>query len=161
MRTRIWLLVGMIALCVVAMQCRAADAPVLPGYKMAVPPKIDGTIDAAEWANVPTGKGGYDTQDGHAAPEPMQFWLAYDENYIYFAARLGDRNPKSIHAEQYQTNVNLSGDDNVALMLDLNGSLADFNIFGINSRGATSLMLAGGRADKREWSGEFVAAGRV
>jgi hypothetical protein len=91
----------------------------------------------------------------------MQFWLAYDENYIYFAARLGDRDPKSIHAQQYQTNVDLSGDDNVTLNLDLNGSLADFNIFGINSRGATSLSLAGGRADKREWSGDFVARGRV
>ncbi|HLK59374.1 MAG TPA: DUF5916 domain-containing protein [Chthonomonadaceae bacterium] len=128
---------------------------------MTTPPKIDGIIDSTEWANVPTGKGGFDSQDGHPAPEPMQFWLAYDESYIYFAARLGDHDPKSIHAQQYQTNVDLSGDDNVQLQLDLNGSLADFNTFGINSRGATSLALAGGRADKREWSGEFVARGRV
>lgn len=128
---------------------------------MAVPPTIDGTIAAGEWTNVPTSTGSFDVADGHPAPEPMQFWLAYDANYIYFAARLGDHQPKSIHAQQYQTNVDLSGDDNVALSLDLNGSLADFNVFGINSRGATSLSLAGGRADKREWSGEFVAAGHV
>src|SRR5579871_4171901 len=145
----------------VVMPCYGADAPVLPGYRMTTPPKIDGIIDSTEWANAPTGKGGFDNQDGHPAPEPMQFWLAYDDAYVYFAARLGDRDPKSIHALQYQTNVDLSGDDNVQLYLDLNGSLADFNVFGINSRGATSLSLAGGRADKREWSGEFVARGRV
>jgi len=141
--------------------CRAISAPVLPAYRMPSPPIIDGNITDAEWANVPSGKGGFDSQDGHAAPEPMQFWLAYDENYIYFAARLGDRNPRSIHALQYQTNVDLSGDDNVQFYLDLNGSLADGNVFGINSRGATSVSLAGGRADKREWNGDILAKGRV
>lgn len=128
---------------------------------MAIPPVIDGLIDKMEWAGVPSANGGFDLLDGHAAPEPMQFWLAYDEQYIYFAARMGDRDPKSIHALQYQTNVNLSGDDNIQLLLDLNGGLVDFNTFGINSRGATSLALAGGRAEKREWSGEFIAKGRT
>ena len=139
----------------------AAAAPVLPGYRITTPPVIDGVIGDAEWAGIPTGKGAFDNSDGHPAPEPMQFWLGYDDRYIYFAARLGDRDPKSIHALQYQTNVDLSGDDNVQFQLDLNGSLADFDTFGMNSRGATSLALAGGRADKREWNGEFVAAGRV
>jgi hypothetical protein len=145
-----------------AIPCRAlTGSPTLPAYRITTPPTIDGTIGDNEWAGVPTGQGGFDTVDGHAAPEPMQFWLAHDNTYIYFAARLGDHDPKSIHAQQYQTNVDLSGDDHVELDLDLNGSMADFNAFGMNCRGATSLSLAGGRADKREWAGEFIARGRV
>jgi hypothetical protein len=133
----------------------------LAGHKIAAAPVIDGTIDATEWAGVPMGQGAYDDDTGERAAENLQFWLAFDDSYIYFAARAFDPDPASIRATEYRTNVSLSGDDNVRLLLDLSGSLADFNEFGMNAKGATSIELAGGRAAKREWSGEFVAQGRI
>lgn len=131
------------------------------GYKITKPIKIDGTIDPEEWGGVPTAEGSYDSLTGDKAPESMQFWMGYDEKYIYFAARMHDSTPGSVHATQYQTNVSLSGDDYIELDLDLTGSLAAFNTFAINPRGATSIALAGGRAFKREWNGDFLAASRM
>jgi len=138
-----------------------AEPLTLPAYKVVKAPVIDGVINPEEWANVPTASGAYDSMTGEKGSEPMQVWLAYDDDCIYFAAKLSDRLPKTIHATQYQTNVSLTGDDYVELSLDLNGSLSNYSTFSINPRGATSVALAGGRALKREWAGEFVAAARV
>jgi hypothetical protein len=150
------------ALAALSLSCVSlADAPKLPGFHVLKPPVIDGVIQAAEWAEVPSASGSIDSQTGEKAPEPLQFWLAYDANFVYFAARLSDHEPKSIHAMQYQTNVGLAGDDSVELDLDLGGSLSGFNSFRVNPRGATSIALSGGRAVKREWTGDFVAAARI
>ena len=138
-----------------------AQENVLPGFKMTKQPVIDGTIDPAEWEGVPSAQGMYDDETGARVTENTQFWLAYDESFVYFAAKAFDSQPGSIQANEYRTNVSLSGDDHIVLQIDLGGSLTDFNEFGMNSRGATSIELAGGRAAKREWSGEFVSKGRI
>lgn len=145
------------------MLCAGAFAQdnVLAGFKMAKAPVIDGTIDPAEWEGVPSAQGMFDDETGTRVTENTQFWLAYDENFVYFAAKVFDSQPSNIQANEYRTNVSLSGDDHVVLQIDLGGSLTDFNEFGMNSRGATSIELAGGRAAKREWSGEFVSKGRI
>lgn len=102
-----------------------------------------------------------DSQTNQTAPEGGRFWIAYDRNFIYFAAKLHDGNPGSIHATEYRTNTSFPGDDYVNLLIDLRGQGADYNTFGINPRGATSITLAGGRAAKREWTGEFLAKARI
>lgn len=139
----------------------ASGPQALPGYKFTTPPTIDGVIQDSEWAGASTGKGSFDSNNGDRAPEPMQFWLGYDDRYVYFAARLGDSQPRTIKALQYDTNVTLTGDDNVQLNLDLGGSLANYNVFSINPRGATSVVLEGGRANKLEWTGELIAKARI
>ena len=130
--------------------------------RIATPPTIDGTIDTeAEWKDVPPLDGLWDENTGQVAPMGGTFWLAYDKDFIYFAARMPDSDPKGIRAQEYRTNVSLDNDDSVYLDIDLSGSLASLNSFGVNSRGATDIQLAGGRAAKREWTGEFIAKGRV
>ncbi|HWD37445.1 MAG TPA: hypothetical protein VG944_01235, partial [Fimbriimonas sp.] len=74
---------------------------------------------------------------------------------------LADSRPSLIRANQYQTNVGLGGDDSIDFELDLSGSGRDFNTFSVNPKGATNIELAGGRAGKREWAGEFQAAARI
>ncbi len=134
---------------------------VFPGVKLANPPTIDGSINESEWKDIPSADGAFDDSNGQIAPENMKFWLAYDENYIYFAFKAFDSDPKSIRANEFRTNVSLSADDSVFLALDVSGTFSDQDVFGMNSRGATQIQLAGGRAAKREWSGEFVSAGRI
>lgn len=133
----------------------------IEGKTLVERPTIDGTVSADEWASASTFNGLRDSGTGAVAADDGQFWIAYDKDYIYFAAKLSDSQPASIKATEYRTNVSLEGDDNVSVFLDLSGSLADFNGFVINPRGATDIQLAGGRAAKREWSGEFLAKGRV
>src|SRR5687768_15774605 len=145
-------------LCLALLSSSAAFAQREPlkGVKLTTAPTIDGAIDAEEWKDVPSVEGLFDDITGAAAPEGGTFWLAYDDKFIYFAARLQDSQPGTIRANEYRTNVSLTGDDYVELHVDLSGSLADFSVFGVNPRGATSIELAGGRAAKREWQGEFV-----
>lgn len=138
-----------------------AQSNEIPAARLAKPLNLDGIIESEEWEGVMPNEGSYDETTGEPAQEGMKFWIAYDENFVYFAAKLQDSKPDQIQATQYQTNVSLSGDDHIVLTLDLSGSLANFNEFGMNPRGATQIELAGGRAAKREWSGEFVAKGRV
>jgi len=138
-----------------------AQHPPVPAYQFPNPPTIDGTVSDEEWKDCPTFEGLIDASTGGSAPESAKFWLAYDKDFVYFAAKLADSQPGSIAATERRTNVSLEGDDYVRLYLDLSGSLADFNGFTINPLGATDIRLAGGRAAKREWSGEFFAKARI
>jgi hypothetical protein len=102
-----------------------------------------------------------DAQDGSAAPEKAVFWLGYDDKYIYFAAKLHDSQPAGIKCTEYRSNVTLVGDDTVQLDIDPYGALTDWSHFTINPKGATQIQIAGGRAAKREWVGDFVAKARI
>lgn len=135
--------------------------PTVPGVKLATPPKIDGTIDPAEWGGVTPSEGMFSASDGVQGPFKTEYLLAYDDKYIYFAGRAFDDNPKGIFATEYRQNTSISSDDFLGVAIDPTLSLGDFNQFAINARGATSLSLSGGRALKREWLGEFLAAGRI
>lgn len=139
----------------------AAQSREIPGHLIAKPPTIDGLVNDDEWSGIPSVQGLVDEATDAPAPEGATFWIAYDQNFVYFAARLQDPNPSEIRATEYRTNVSLSGDDRVSINIDLSGSASDFNVFEVNPRGATSIELAGGRAAKREWTGEFFAKGRV
>lgn len=129
--------------------------------QLETPPTIDGEIKTDEWAKVPTGEGFVDYMTNSESPEKGKFWLAYDAKFIYFAAQLDDSQPDKISAQEYRTNTSMEGDDAILLILDPLGSLTDFNAFQMNPRGATTATLAGGRALKREWAGEFQAKGRI
>lgn len=144
------------------LSCQAfADPPVYPAVRLPKPPTIDGTVDEAEWAGAPVVKGLVDDVNGTPAPFQGTFRLAYDEKYVYLAAILDDPDPKGIRAVEFRTNVSVENDDNVEFRLDPAGAFADANRFSFNPRGATNVQLAGGRAAKREWLGDFVAKARV
>lgn len=131
----------------------------MPGHKVTAPPTVDGNVDADEWRGVPSARGFVDEETGKPA-EPGDFFLAYDSQFIYFAAKI-ETDPKGIRATEYRQNVSLKSDESVYLVLEPFGGGASANQFGINPRGATEIKIAGGRAAKREWLGEFQAAGRV
>jgi hypothetical protein len=133
----------------------------IPGHLMAHPPVIDGVVTPEEWSGVPSFEGLLDSRTGQMSSEGGRFWLAYDGQFIYFAAKLIDSQPHLVSANEYRTNVSLRGDDTVGLALDPFGSLSDFNYFEINPRGATNVRIAGGRAAKREWLGDIQAKGRI
>ena len=133
----------------------------IDAVKMTAPPTIDGVINDDEWKGIPQMTGMVDANTGEVSPEPAIFYLGYDEKYIYFAAKLHDSDPNSIKMTEYRSNVTLNGDDNVQIDIDPYGSLTDWSHFTINPRGATQIQIAGGRAAKREWVGDFVAKARV
>ena len=125
------------------------------------PPTLDGKVEDDEYRDAIHFDGLIDGETGGEAPEGGRFYLGYDARFVYFAARLVDRQPSSIQATEFRTNVSLEGNDTVTLRLDPFGTLSDFNGFTMNARGATNLDIAGGRAAKREWLGDIAAKGRV
>ncbi len=149
--------------CLLACHCLAAaqSTPPIPAHKLDHAPTIDGVVNDGEWKDVPFVEGLFDQNTGAAYPESGRFWIAYDHDFVYFAARMQESQPGQIRANEYRTNVGLSGDDYVEFDLDLSGSTTDFNVFQINPQGATNIQLAGGRAAKREWTGEFLAKARI
>lgn len=130
----------------------------IAAYKVTAPPVIDGKLTPEEWSAMPSADGFVDKETGQPA-EKGTFWLGYDDKYIYFAARI-NTNPATVRATEYRTNVSLKSDDVVFLGIDAFGTGNELNIFGVNARGATDIRIAGGRAAKREWLGEFSANGR-
>ncbi|CAN5689354.1 hypothetical protein BH11ARM2_BH11ARM2_10070 [soil metagenome] len=138
-----------------------AEAPAFPAVRLAHPPTIDGVVNEKEWEGAPIMRGMVDRRDGAPAPDDAVFRIAYDERYIYIAAVLADKDPKGIRAVEFRTNVDVSNDDSIAFDIDPTGSLSENNEFSFNSRGATNVQLAGGRAAKREWLGDILSKGRI
>ena len=151
-----------IALFTVSARAQGApnDVRVIPGTRVQTPPKLDGVVDPAEWPDVARREGFFSQDTNQPAPARAEFWLTYDREYIYFAARV-QADPGTIVKEEYRQNVSLEANDAIRIAIDPHGSLQSFHNFAFNPSGATNVQLAGGRANKTEWSGAFEAFARV
>lgn len=149
-----------LATALIALQTVATASTVVEAIKITSPPKIDGIIENTEWPDQAKSSGLVDEATNTPSPDGGEFWLMYDQSYIYFSARLQDSNPDAIVADEYRPNVGLGGEDNVSLILDVVGNLSEFNAFSVNPRGANSIRISGGRAAKTEWLGEILTKGR-
>ena len=132
---------------------------VIPAQPPSPSLKIDGKVDPGEWPEAAHGEGFIDKDTGAASDEKAEFWVATDSKYIYFAAKVVT-DPSKIVADEYRQGVSLSGNDSMTLAIDAFGTGNSSNQFGVNASGATSINLAGGRAAKTEWLGEFEGHGR-
>ncbi|MES1227151.1 MAG: hypothetical protein ABUL72_00685, partial [Armatimonadota bacterium] len=122
------------------------------------PPKIDGTVHEDEWP-APSYHSGFFTGDtGQKVEQKGEYWLMYDKDAIYFAGRVY-QDPETVVDQEYRQNVSLAGNDRMTLSIDPFGAGQNMNEFSINAQGATQISLAGGRAAKTEWVGEFEAQG--
>ncbi|HXH59814.1 MAG TPA: DUF5916 domain-containing protein [Fimbriimonadaceae bacterium] len=131
------------------------------GRLMVKPPTIDGTINPDEWAGAATSSRSLVViSSDQPSGDKGQYWVGYDDKYVYIAARIILADPAHVRADEYRDNVNLDGDDTVTFYLDPFGNSKNFSNFTFNSAGGTQMRIAGGRAAKREWSGAFEARGR-
>ncbi|MBS1716674.1 MAG: hypothetical protein JSS72_02950 [Armatimonadetes bacterium] len=142
----------------------APKAPRIPAYKFKTPPVIDGVVNDSEWAQAPKGTEFYEEATGAPAPETGEYWIGYDDKFVYFAARFKDSQPKTIRAVETRQAVDLSAEDFVSFWIDPMNSgqnMNGFNVFRMNAVGGTDIAIAGGRAAKTEWLGEIQTKGRI
>ncbi|ARU42290.1 hypothetical protein CCB80_14510 [Armatimonadetes bacterium Uphvl-Ar1] len=132
----------------------------IPGITATTPPQADGTINVGEYPEASRREGFSDADTNLTSDEYAEFWLTYDEKFIYFAGRV-KTDPRRVVRQEYRPNSNIRGNDNFTLLLDPFGANNNFNSFSTNSNGATSINLSGGRAAKTEWLGEIEANGRL
>ncbi len=65
----------------------ADEMPMLSAPRMSTAPRIDGVIDPVEWREAAAVSGVGYHKDDMLHPRPTTFYLAWDDDHIYFAAR--------------------------------------------------------------------------
>lgn len=146
--------------------CLALAGPQFPqvsAKKLAVAPIVDGVISASEWSPA-----AYidDFKDRVTAQTPKAdrtfAYLGFTDKGIYCAFVCEDSEPEKIIGREVVPNAEFRGEDTVTLDLNLFGTRAydQLNEFIVNAIGTQTERIAGGRASKREWRGEWQAKTR-
>lgn len=157
---RILCLAGVMA----AACCFASDPPrSVQGNRIVNPPIIDGVMGEGEWAEAAHLQGFVDPVTNNAPADNTEVWVGYDDSAIYLAYLCHDTQPDKIVARANQPNSNLNSEDSVVFLIDPfnRRSYAGINRFQVSAKGTQNERIAGGRAAKREWRGEWQSAAKV
>src|SRR5262245_11100268 len=98
--------------------------PELHAFRVAHPPVIDGALDDEAWTHPPmetTEWLSYNPLNGDRIPQQTHVWVAYDDNYFYFAFKCDDPEPARIKTSIARRD-NMWNDDWVGLSLDALGT---------------------------------------
>jgi hypothetical protein len=102
----------------------ANDRPIVRAYRVEKPPTIDGLLDDEAWKHAPietTEWLSYNPLYGDKIPQQTTAWMAYDDNYLYFAFKCDDPDPRGIKTSISRRDT-MFNDDWVGLSLDSLGS---------------------------------------
>lgn len=88
--------------------------------RTATPPKIDGRLDDAVWAHAVALEDFHqvDPQEFGTPSQPTILYVLYDDNAIYIGARMYDKEPDKIIANQMIHGASLRADDTLTIVLD-------------------------------------------
>jgi Domain of unknown function (DUF5916)/Carbohydrate family 9 binding domain-like len=98
--------------------------PELHAFRVTHPPVIDGALDDEAWTQPPmetTEWLSYNPLNGDRIPQQTHVWVAYDDNYFYFAFKCDDPEPARIKTSIARRD-NVWNDDWVGLSLDALGT---------------------------------------
>lgn len=134
----------------------------LRGARAEQPPVIDGQLDDPVWKSAPQATQFVDQFTGRSEIDQTRAWLAYDDRNIYVAFHAQDREPAGIVGREIQRDSSFRGEDSLTFQIDPFRTRRgdDTNYFNVNPLGTGSAYIAGGRADKAEWKGDWESAAR-
>ncbi|NND70884.1 MAG: carbohydrate binding family 9 domain-containing protein [Rhodothermales bacterium] len=135
-------------------------------HRTDTPPKIDGILDDAIWAQItPTGDFVQLTPNEGAPPaQRSEFRIAYDDNYLYFAFQFFDTEPDKIRARNLERGGPNGNDDMVWLMLDTYDDNRNAYVFETNVLGTQDDALVTDESFTHsawQWDGIFRSQGRI
>ena len=83
-------------------------------------PTIDGQLDANEWADATPLDSVYQIKPHEFSPpsEKTEFYVKFDENYLYVAGKFYDANPDKITAQVSRQGANIQDDDSFRVLID-------------------------------------------
>ncbi len=124
------------------------------------PPIIDGDINDPVWKLATNAANFVDVDSGKPVEDQTEAFIVYDNDYIYVGFKCHDTKPDSIIARETVRDADLGNDDSVRFFLEPFHSQKwnDQDTFIVNARGTQRTFLAGGRANKLEWQGDWIAA---
>jgi hypothetical protein len=128
--------------------------------RTATPPTIDGRIDEEVWTRATI------VEDLHQVT-PVEFsaptertivYLLYDNDYLYVAARMLDKEPNEIVARIQRQNQPIGGDDRFFVHLDPFGNRRSGYLFGVNPNGVRFDGVFQNITDRQfDWDGIYQA----
>src|SRR5919106_835209 len=150
---------------------QGSDAPAVPSTRPEVrafrvfrPPAVDGVLDDEAWNQSPvptTDWLSYNPLHGDRIPQHTTVWVAYDDDYFYFAFKCDDQDPHGIKTSIARRD-NVWSDDWVGLSLDSLGTGQLAYHMMVNPSGIQMDMvnsIAGGEDQAPDWIWD--SAGRV
>ena len=135
----------------------------VPAVRLSSPPVIDGDLSDPVWKEAARADRWVDWLNGSPNIDQTEVYLGYDDKNIYIAWYAHDSQPKKIVARQTKRGAFPAGDDWIDLNLDLfhTHKFGDYSFFYVNPLGTRFARLAGGRATKLEWEGDWKSAGKI
>jgi hypothetical protein len=159
-----------LALVLLSSLCSApawAEAQRPPGHTRALAahratsaPVIDGFVSDQEWKGGPIADRFWVSEWKKAPSGETRVAILYDDQALYFAFTCFDERPDLIRATQITRDASPGLDDRVTVELDPYHNHRSLSSFTVTARGTQSDAIAGGRAGKVEWKGEWRAAAR-
>ena len=119
-------------------------------YRVDRPPTIDGRLDDEAWTHAPvetTEWLSYNPLHGDKIAQHTTVWVAYDDNFFYFAFKCDDPEPQGIKTSVSRRD-NIGGDDWVGLSLDSLGTGQQSYHMMVNPSGVQMDMLNSIAADE-------------
>jgi len=130
-----------------------------PGIKAVytkAPPNIDGLVTAEEWQHASFVNEFYQREPNPGQPisKKTNFYVQYDENYLYFAVECFD-SPDDVTAKEKAYDANLRYDDCIHIILDTFLDHRNAFWFQISPRGSKgdALISQNGTVFNKQWDG--------
>jgi hypothetical protein len=142
-----------------------AQEPPPPGHtrtlvvpKSDEPPVIDGKLDEQVWKKAAVADRFWISEQERWPTEKTEVLILADKENLYFGFRAYDSQPAFIEALQTRRDAGLGLDDQVVVELDPYHNHRHISSYSVNATGTQSDAIAGGRARKIEWKGDWKAA---
>lgn len=156
--------IGLVTLLLLSSGAAAGDSKSVCLQRSDSAPKIDGVLDDAVWAEATRIDDLHQFQPiDHGTPsEKSEFYLSYDDDYLYIGARLYDSNASAISARQLVQGKTLRFDDAIEFLLDTFASRRTGYWFQLNPNGIRRDGLYEDPTNiNRDWDGIWLAAARI
>ena len=125
------------------------------------PPTLDGRLDDAEWENAALARDFWVSLEQRAPTSATVVRVLRDADYLYFAFVCHDDHPGDILADRTRRDAGLANDDHVSVLLDAYLDARTISSYSVNPVGTQNDAIAGGRARKIEWKGDWQAGAQI
>lgn len=140
-----------------------STVPKLPAVRLSKAPIIDGVLNPEEWGESVKAGPLKDRFTGQIPRDQTFVYIGYDDKNLYVGWKCFDAEPAKIVGREVMPNSRFEGEDTVTLDINTFGTKSwdQLSEFIVNSLGTQTERIAGGRAGKREWRGDWQAKTKI
>jgi len=139
---------------------QTAEIKSIRAVRTTIPPQIDGKLDDPCWQEAPKATDFVDQFFNTVVEDQTIAYILYDDENIYVAFHCFDSQPDKIVARETKRDSGMGNDDFVAFCIDpFHAHQFEYrSFFVVNAIGTQTSRIAGGRASKTEWKGDWKSA---